>query len=90
MKEEKEITEVTIEIPGDMSIDVLAVIVKEKLKHEIIRVIENRSLIVVVISYDKNLSRHQNILSDIRNMIEDYDNFRSGELEGVDWRGRPL
>lgn len=86
MKEEKEITEETIKIPVDMSIDVLAVIVKEKLKHEIIEVIENRSLIVLAISYDKNLSRHQNILHDIRNMLEDYTIFRYEEVEKINWR----
>ncbi len=86
MKEEKEITEETIKIPVDLSIDVLAVIVKEKLKHEIIEVIENRSLIVLAISYDKNLSRHQNILHDIRNMLEDYNIFRYEEVEKINWR----
>lgn len=49
MKEEKEIVEETIEIPSDMLVDVLAVIIKEKLKHEIIQVIQNRGLIVVAI-----------------------------------------
>ena len=86
MKEEKEIIEETVKIPADMSIDVLAVIVKEKLKHEIIEVIENRSLIVLAISYDKNLSRHQNILHDIRNMLEDYNIFRYEEVEKINWR----
>lgn len=86
MKEEREIIEETVKIPLDMVIDVLVVIVKEKLTHEIVQIIENRSLIVIVISYDKNFSRHQNVLYDIRTMLEDYDNFRSVEEENVNWR----
>ena len=90
MKEETEIIEEKIEIPADMIVDVLAVILKEKLKYEIIQVIENRSLIVLAVSYHKNSIRHQHILNDILYMIEEYDNFRSRELDGVDWRGKPL
>ena len=88
MKQEKEIIEETIKIPIDIVVDVLSVIVKEKLNHEVIHVIQNRSLIVLSISYDKNFSRHQNTLYDIRAMLEDYNNFRSEEeeQENVNWR----
>ena len=88
MKQEKEIIEETVKIPIDMVVDVLAVIVKENLSHEIIQVIENRSLIVIAITYDKKFSRHQNTLYDIRTMLEDYTNFRSQEeeQENVNWR----
>ena len=86
MKEDKEIIEETIKIPADMVVDVLAIIVKEKLKNEIIEVIENRSIIVLAISYDKSLTRHQNILHDIRSMIDDYNNFRNEEVEKINWR----
>lgn len=88
MKQEQEIIQETIKIPIDMIIDILSVIVKENLTHETIQVIENRSLIVIAISYDKNFSRHQNLLNDIRTMLEDYDNFRSQEeeQENVNWR----
>lgn len=86
MKEDKEIIEETIKIPADMAVDVLAIIVKEKLKNEIIEVIENRSIIVLALSYDKSLTRHQNILHDIRSMIDDYNNFRTEEVEKINWR----
>lgn len=86
MKEDKEIIEETIKIPADMVVDVLAIIVKEKLKNEIIEVIENRSIIVLALSYDKNLTRHQNVLHDIRSMIDDYNNFRNQEVEKINWR----
>ncbi len=89
MKQEKEIIEETIKIPIDMVVDVLSVILKENLTHEIIQVIPNRSLIVVAITYDKKFSRHQNALYDIQTMLEDYTNFRSEEEEeeeNVNWR----
>lgn len=87
MKPGQEITEETIKIPVDMIVDVLSVIIKESLTHEIIQVIENRSLIVIAISYDKNFSRHQNALNDIDTMLEDYNDFRSEEeQENVNWR----
>jgi hypothetical protein len=86
MNNAKEITEETIRIPVDMSIDVLVIIVKEKLKHEIIEVIENRSLIIIEVWYEKNTPKHQNVLYEIRTMLEDYNNFRFKEAEKVNWR----
>lgn len=88
MQQEKEIIEETVKIPVDMVVDVLTVIVKENLSHEIIQVIENRSMIVIAIAYDKKFSRHENAMYDIRTMLEDYTNFRSEEEEqqSINWR----
>lgn len=86
MKNENEIIEESIQIPCDMLIDILAIIVKEQLKHEIIQVIENRSVIVLSVSYDKHLSRHQNVIQNIKTLLADYNSFRYQEEEKVNWR----
>lgn len=84
--EHHEIGEETLRIPQDMSIDVLALIVKERLKLEIIQVIENRSLIVVVVYYNKKDNRHKKVIENARTMLEYYDDCRWSESENKDWK----
>lgn len=75
-----------IKVPVDMSIDVFKVIVKENIKHEVAQVDENRGIILVVLSLDKTSVRHQEALENIRNMVLDYQEYRFGENEELDWR----
>lgn len=86
MKNEKEINEQSINVPGDMLIDVLSIIVKEKLPHEVIQVIENRSIIVLAVSFDKSYARHQHILQNIQDILQEYNDFRHSEAEQINWR----
>lgn len=85
MDEKKEIFEKVLKIPADMLIDVFAIIVKEGIKHEVIRVIENRSLIELQLWYDK-LSKHEKVLDNIIGLILDYEHFRTEENEEINWR----
>lgn len=87
MKDQKEITEESFKVPTDMMMDVLFIIVKENLKHEIIEVLPNRNLIVIAVSYDKKSSRHLNVVSNIQSHIADYNQYRSWESEEFNWRG---
>lgn len=79
-------SEEVLSIPHDMSIDVLGLIVKERLKHQIIEVNENRSLIVVLVFYDKKSSRHQKVIQNLKNMIEYYHDWRWAENEDINWK----
>lgn len=75
-----------IKVPVDVSIDVFKVIVKENIKHEVAQVDENRALLLVVISLDKNSERHQDVLENIQNIVLDYQEYRFGENEEMNWR----
>ncbi len=85
MKDE-EITEETLKIPLDMSIDIFAIIVKEGLKHEILEVIENRSLIIMAVQYNKKQSRHQKIKENIQELLQEYNEYRWEENEQLNWK----
>ncbi len=86
MEKEIETAQETFEIPQDMSIDVFAVIVKERLSHKIIQVIENRSLFVTLVFYDKKISRNQKVIQNIKDMLEYYNDWRRAESENLNWR----
>lgn len=89
MKETKdriEEREQILKIPVDMLLDILAIIVKERLAHEVIQVIPNRSLVVVAISADSGDTKFQKIVYNIQNLISDYQHYRSWENEEVNWR----
>jgi putative lipoic acid-binding regulatory protein len=86
MKDNKETTEETLKIPSDMLIDILGIIVKEELKHEIIEVIQNRSLVVITVWHEKNSARTGKVIENIKNLLLDYEHFRSSENEELNWR----
>lgn len=87
MKDIKEISEENFNVPSDMLMDILSIIVREELKHEVIEVLHNRSLVVIAISYDKNSKKLTRVLQNIQSLLEDYRHFRSGENEEINWRG---
>ena len=86
MKEEIELTEESLSVPQDMVIDILSIIVKEGIKHEVTKVIESRALIFIAVFYDEKLSRHQKIKQNIQNLLRDYSEYRWAENEQLDWR----
>ena len=87
MKDQKEITEESFKLHTDMLMDVLLIIVKENLKHEIIEVMPNRSMVVIAISYDKKSSRHLSVIGNIQGHIDDYNHYRFWENEELkNWR----
>jgi hypothetical protein len=86
MKDNNEIAEETFKIPLDILIDIIAIIVKEELKHEVIKVVQSRSLIVVAVSYNKNSLKVQKVMQNIQSLISDYEHFRASESEELNWR----
>lgn len=86
MKDLEELSEQMIKIPVDMVTDVFAIILKERIKHEVIGVLENRKTLVVAISIDKKSNRHQKALQNILNQLADYEEYRWSENEEINWR----
>jgi len=73
-------------VPQDMVIDIFSVIVKEGLKHEIIEVAENRSLLTVCVYHDQKIPRHQEVISNLKAMLSEYNEYRWDENEEMDWK----
>lgn len=86
MKIEKELAEEVVKVPSDILIDIFSIIVKESLKHEVIQVINNRSLVVISIFYDKHIVKQQKVIGNIQNILSDYHHYRSWENEEFNWR----
>lgn len=86
MKEIEELNEQTVKIPADMAVDIFVIIAKERIKHEVIGVLENRKTLVVAINIDKKSTRHQKALQNILNQLADYEEYRWSENEEINWR----
>jgi len=86
MKEEKEITEEVLKIPGDMLLEIFTILIKEGLKHEVIQVVQSRSLAIISVCYDKTIARTQKVVYNIQNILADYQHYRSWENEELNWR----
>lgn len=82
----KNISEENIKVPVDLIMDILGIIIKEGFKHEVIQVVENRSLIVMAVFHQKDSLRHQGALDNIKNLLDEYNEYRWAENEQLDWR----
>lgn len=82
----KNISEENIKVPVDLIMDILGIIIKEGFKHEVIQVIENRSTIVIALFHHKDSLRHQRVLDNIKNLLDEYKEYRWAENEQLDWR----
>ena len=86
MKTDKNIVEESIKIPMDMMMDILTIVVKEELKHEIISVIPNRSIIAMELGYNRDNQRAEKAVKNIRTLLADYQHYRTWEDEDVNWK----
>lgn len=78
--------EESIQVPLDMMLDVLIIIVREGLKHQISHVIPVRSLITIDLTYNKNDVRTGEAINNIQELLKDYRHYRSWEDADVNWR----
>lgn len=86
MKTDKNIAEENLKIPLDMVIDILTIVLREELNHEIIDVIPTRSTVVLEISYDRSDSRAQKAFLTIQDLLSQYQHYRHWEHEDLNWR----
>lgn len=86
MKENQNGSQEIIKIPGDVLIDILALIVRERIKHEVCEVIENRSLVMIALTPEQSNPRHQKALKNISQILEYYHEHRTEESEDLDWK----
>lgn len=82
----KNTNEEVIKVPLDMAMDIFAIILKHRLKHDVIQVIESRSLIVMAIYFDKAFTKQQSIMQNIQNLLDEYNEFRWSENEDLNWK----
>ncbi len=86
MKDTDDLTEETFKVPLDILLDILTIIVKEGLKHEVIEVFPNRSLVLLAVFYKENSVRGQSVVRNLGNLILDYEHIRHSENEELNWR----
>jgi hypothetical protein len=86
MKTDKNIAEETIKIPMDMMMDILAIVVKEELKHEIVNIIPNRNMVILELTYERSNQRAEKAIKNIQTLLADYQHYRSWEHEEVNWK----
>lgn len=80
------LSEENICIPGDLILEVLGIIVKEQLKHEITQISENKSLIYVSVYINRTETRQIKLMQNIQHILNEYKEFRWEESEQYNWR----
>jgi hypothetical protein len=82
----KNTIEESLKVPSDILMDVLAVIVKETIRHEITQVIESRGMVILSVYLNDGSLKQQRALQNIQSMLEEYNEYRYSENEELDWR----
>ena len=79
--------EESLKIPSDILLDVLRVVAKESLSHEVTQVIESRGLVFLSLYLNNNNTpKHQRALQNIQNILEEYNEYRYSENQESNWR----
>lgn len=78
--------EESLKIPTDILLDILTAIVKEQIRHEVTDVLESRGMVKISLYLNNDLLKHQRVLQNIQNIIEDYNEYRYSENEELNWR----
>ncbi|MBL7920689.1 MAG: hypothetical protein JNJ40_10270 [Bacteroidia bacterium] len=78
--------EESLKIPTDILLDVLMIIVKEQIRHEVTDVLESRGIVKVSVYLNNDLLKHQRVLQNIQNIIEEYNEYRYADNEELNWR----
>lgn len=78
--------EESLKIPTDILLDVLTVIVKEHIRHEVTDVLESRGIVKVSLYLNNDLLKYQRVLQNIQNIIEEYNEYRYADNEELNWR----
>jgi len=76
----------TYAIPTDVILEIAQIILQADLPHEIIGVKENKSQIILSISYQSDLKFHQEAIKNIADILKDYHEICCNESETVNWR----
>lgn len=82
----KNTTEESIKVPSDILLDVLAIIVRERIRHEVTEVIESRNLAVLSVFVNDGSLKQQRALQNIQSLMEEYNEYRYSQNEELDWR----
>ena len=75
-----------IKVPSDILLDVLTVIVKERLRHEISQVYGNRGIVEISLYLSNDTSIHEKVLDNIQSIMEEYNEYRYSQNEELNWK----
>lgn len=78
--------EESLKIPTDILLDVLTIIVKEHMRHEVTDVLESRGIVKVSLYLNDNLLKQQRVLQNIQCIIEEYNKYRYSDYEELNWK----
>lgn len=78
--------EESLKIPTDILLDVLMIIIKEHILHEVTDVLESRGIVKVSLYLNNDLLKHQRVLQNIQSIIEEYNEYRYADHEELNWR----
>jgi hypothetical protein len=67
-------------------LEIAQIILQADLAHEIIGLKENKGIIIMSISHQKNLKFHQEAIKNITAILKDYHEICSEESEAINWR----
>ena len=76
----------TFIIPTDVMLEIAQIILQADLAHEIIGVKENKSQIIMNISYQPELKFHQQAIKNIVDIVKDYHELCCEEHKETNWR----
>ena len=76
----------TYTVSTDVMLEVAQIILQADFPHEIIGVKENKSQIILSISYQSDLKFHQEAIKNIADILKDYHEICCNENETVNWR----
>ena len=76
----------TFIIPTDVMLEIAQIILQADLPHEIIGIKENKSQIIMEISYQPDLKFHQEAIKNIVDIVKDYHELCCEEHKETNWR----
>ncbi len=79
-------TEENLKVPLDVLLDILAIVVRENIKHEVTQVIESRSAVLLSVFLSEGSLKQQRAFQNMQNILEEYKEYRWGENEELNWR----
>lgn len=80
------VKEKILKIPAELLIDILALIVRHRLKHQVSEVLQSRSLVILVVCSQDKDQKQEAALRQIEDILDEYHRYRHSENEDLNWK----
>lgn len=80
--------EVSLSVPADMLLDILAIFLRESISYEIAQVNTNQSIVGMLVYIQPEDKRQRQALQNIRDLLQEYNDYRWEEANDSNWRER--